>query len=73
MLNIVSLLVGVIAACLMLPGLIPFFGWINWLMLPVAAFGILLGVLSRSNAGRNFNIVIFVIGVIRLMLGGGIF
>lgn len=72
MLNIVSLLVGVIAAILMIPGLIPLFGWLNWFMLPVAAIGILLGVLSRSNAGRNLNIVVFAIGVVRLMLGGGI-
>lgn len=74
MLNIVSLLIGVIAAILMLPGLIPLLGWINWFMLPVAAVGIVLGALSSSgNAGRNLNIAVFLIGVVRLALGGGFF
>jgi hypothetical protein len=28
--------------------------------------------ISRSTAGRNLNLLVIVIGVVRLMLGGGI-
>jgi hypothetical protein len=35
--------------------------------------GLALGVLSRSTGGRNLNIVVIAICVIRLMLGGGLF
>lgn len=73
MLNVVSLLIGVVAAILMIPGLIPLLGWLNWFMLPIAAVGIIVGVLSSRTSGRNLNIAVFVIGVVRLMLGGGIF
>ena len=34
--------------------------------------GLALGAMSSSTSGRNLNIVVIVIGVIRLMLGGGI-
>jgi hypothetical protein len=73
MLNIVSILVGLFAALLALVGLIPLLGWVNWFMLPVAFVGLVIGLLSDSNGGRNLNLVVIVIGMLRLMLGGGIF
>jgi len=35
--------------------------------------GAAVGVLSRGTAGRNLNLLVIVIGVVRLMLGGGLF
>lgn len=71
MLNILSILTGLVAVIFVIPGLIPLFGWINYAAIPIAVVGLLFGVLSSSNTGRNFNIAILVIAVIRLMLGGG--
>lgn len=73
MLNIVSLLIGAVALLLTLIALIPLLGWANWLILPFAVVGLVLGLLSRGNAGRNLNIVVLVIGILRLWIGGGIF
>jgi hypothetical protein len=73
MLNILSLLIGALGVVIAVPALIPFFGWANWFVLPVAAVGLLLGVLSRRKSGRNLNIAVIIIAVGRLMLGGGIF
>lgn len=72
MLNIVSILIGLVALLLAIPSTIPFLGWGNWFVLPIAIVGIALGALSRSNTGRNFCIIVFVIAVVRLMLGGGL-
>ena len=72
MLNVLSILVGLVALVLAIPSTIPFLGWGNWLVLPIAVIGIGLGALSRSNGGRNFCLIVFVIAVIRLMLGGGV-
>jgi hypothetical protein len=72
MLNIVSILIGLLALLLAIPSAIPFLGWGNWIVLPIAAAGAGLGALSRSNHGRNFCLVVFVIACLRLMLGGGI-
>ncbi|NLE62078.1 MAG: hypothetical protein GX616_27290 [Planctomycetes bacterium] len=71
MLNIVSILIGLVALALAIPSTIPFLGWGNWFVLPIAVVGIGVGALSSSNTGRNFCLIVFVIAVLRLMLGGG--
>lgn len=73
MLNIASLVIGAGALVLAVLAFLPLLGWANWIIIPIAAVGLALGVLSKQTAGRNLNIVVIVIGVIRLMLGGGIF
>ena len=73
MLNILSIIVGLGALLLLVPAFLPFLGWANWIIIPVAVLGLALGAMSSSNVGRNLNIVVIVIGVLRLMLGGGIF
>lgn len=72
MLNILSILIGLVALILAIPSTFPFLGWGNWLVLPIALLGAGLGALSRSNAGRNFCLVVFALAVVRLMIGGGI-
>ena len=70
MLNIISLLCGIIALPVMLIALIPLLGWINYLVIPITVVGAALGAMSDSNAGRNLNLVVLVIGGVRLWLGG---
>lgn len=72
MLNILSIIVGVVVFVCALVGFIPLLGWLNWLLIPVALFGIVLGALSSHNAGRNLNIVLIVFCAVRLFLGGGV-
>jgi hypothetical protein len=72
MLNIVSIVVGLVALLLAIPSAIPFLGWGNWIVLPLAVLGAGIGALSRSNHGRNFCLIVLVVAVVRLMLGGGI-
>ena len=73
MLNILSIIVGLGALLLLVPAFLPFLGWANWIIIPVAVVGLALGAMSSSNVGRNLNIVVIVIGALRLMLGGGLF
>ncbi|MGZ3172502.1 MAG: hypothetical protein ACXWJC_05375, partial [Croceibacterium sp.] len=61
------------ALLLAIPSSLPFLGWANWFVLPIADVGAGIGALSRSNGGRNFCLVVFAIATIRLVLGGGIF
>lgn len=71
MLNIVSVLIGLVALLLAIPSAIPLLGWGNWIVLPIAVLGAGIGALSSSNGGRNFCLIVFIIAVIRLSLGGG--
>jgi len=72
MLNILSIIIGLVALVLAVPSSIPLLGWGNWIVMPIAIIGAGLGGLSRSNFGRNFCLLVFAIAVVRLMLGGGI-
>jgi hypothetical protein len=72
MLNVLSILLGIISLVIVIPAQIPLLGWANWLALVPLVIGIGLGALSRSNSGRNFCLIVFAIAVVRLMLGGGI-
>ena len=73
MLNVLSIIFGLIALLLAIPSAIPLLGWGNWIVLPIAILGAGLGVLSSKNAGRNFCLIVLLIAVVRLSLGGGIF
>jgi hypothetical protein len=70
--NILSAIIGIVALLIALVGFIPFLGWLNWFAIPVAVVGLVLGLLSRETSGRNINLVVLALAVIRLALGGGI-
>lgn len=72
MLNILSFIFGIVSLIVVIPATIPLLGWANWFALPLIVIGVVLGQMSRSNAGRNFNLIVLLIAVIRLSLGGGI-
>ena len=72
MLNIVSLLIGLVTLALGLVAFMPLLGWLNWFIIPIGIVGAAVGALSSSNTGRNLNLVLIVVFALRLMLGGGI-
>ena len=72
MFNVLSLIIGVVALMLAVVAFIPLLGWANWLIIPLAVIGAGLGLMSKGTAGRNLNLFVIVVGVFRLILGGGI-
>ena len=72
MFNIVSLIIGFVALVCCIIAFIPVLGIGEWLVLLLAIFGAGLGMVSRHKAGRNLNLFVIVVAVIRLVLGGGI-
>ena len=72
MLNLVSLIIGAVALICAAIAFIPLLGWANWLIIPLAVVGAGIGAVSSSNSGRNLNLFVIVVGIVRLMLGGGI-
>ena len=72
MLNLVSIIIGIVALVLAAVAFIPLLGWANWLIIPLALLGAGIGAAAQGNAGRNLNLFVVVVGILRLMLGGGI-
>jgi hypothetical protein len=72
MFNLASLIIGFVALIFALVAFIPLLGWANWLIIPLAIIGAVIGMISSTTAGRNLNLFVILIGIVRLMLGGGI-
>ena len=74
MLNLVSILIGLLALPFALVGVIPFpfIPLLNWIAFPIALVGAVIGMLSRSNTGRNLNFLVLAISGLRLFLTGGL-
>jgi len=79
--GIAGLIIGIFAIIGFFIGLIPFFGWFNWLNIPLAGLGLLFGILGAvfnqdsrgpAIAGIVLCAIAIFIGGFRLMLGGGI-
>jgi hypothetical protein len=72
MTNLVSLVIGVIGLVLAAIAFLPLLGWANWLIIPLAVIGAGIGQMSAGKGGRNLNLFVILVGVIRLSIGGGI-
>ena len=72
MLNLVSIVIGIVALISAAVAFLPLLGWANWLILPLAVIGAGIGQMSSSRSGRNLNLFVIIVGIVRLSLGGGI-
>lgn len=71
--NLLSLIIGGVSLLLVVIAFFPLLGWANWFIIPLPVIGLAIGVTAPQTSGRDLNIVVIVVGVMRLLLGGGIF
>lgn len=72
MFNLASLAIGVVTLLFATVAFLPLLGWANWFLIPLGSVGLLFGVLSRSTSGRNLNLVVLLVCIVRLSIGGGL-
>lgn len=80
--GLISLLWGIVAMLWMVLALIPLIGITNWLLIPFAAVGALIGAIGialtsrekrgRAKAGLVLNAIVIVVAVVRLSMFGGL-
>jgi hypothetical protein len=71
--NLISILIGLGALFWAFFAFLPLLGWLYWFVIPFALVGLAFGALSSHSSGRNLNLVVILVGVARLVIGGGIF
>lgn len=71
MFQFLSILMGLISACLMLPAMLPLLGWAQWLVLAGCVLGIIFGAFCERKIGLTINVAVGIVAVLRLFLGGG--
>ena len=79
--GLISLLWGIVAMVWMVIAFIPLLGWGNWFLIPFAAVGAVIAAIGvavtrpgnrgRAKTGLVLNGIVIVVGVVRLMIGGG--
>ena len=80
--GILALIWGILAIMALFVGFIPCLGSLNWLNIPFAVVGVVIGVIAAATAqpGRRGSAIGGVVlcllaiglGLVRLMLGGGV-
>ena len=73
MLNAISIIIGIVALLFAIPAFLPILALAYYLIIPLAIVGAIIGAMSNSTSGRNLNLFVIVVGVLRLMLTGGLF
>jgi hypothetical protein len=71
MFNLISLIIGAVALIFAVIAFIPLLGIGEWLVLLLAILGAGIGMTSRGTAGRNLNLFVILVAVVRLILGHG--
>ena len=75
----ISLIIGILVGIGLAIGFIPCLGWFNWLNIPLAIIGLIFGIVAMTQgdgkgiAGFVICAIVIVLGLVRLVLGGGIF
>lgn len=70
--NLISKIIGIIAFLVMLVGLIPLLGILNWIAIPLAIIGLFFGIFSKNTGGLLLNGIVLIVSLLRLIIGGGI-
>ena len=80
--QVAALIFSILAVIGMFFGFIPFLGWMNWGVIPVAIFGFILSIIALATSKKERGMAIaglvmcpiaIIVGAIRLCIGGGIF
>ena len=72
MLNLISIIWGILTLLLAIIAFIPLLGWGNWIVIPIAVVGAIIGAFSTKKTGMWLNIIALLLAFFRLSLGGGI-
>ena len=69
--QLISLIFGLIALLFMFIGLIPFLGWTNWINIPFALVGLVLGAIGVGTAkkSKTVGIIGIILCIIAILFG----
>ncbi|AHF16877.1 hypothetical protein [Niabella soli] len=72
MMKLFGVLFALIASVLAVIAFIPLLGWLYWLVIPFGILALIFSAIGNSSAGKTLSIIVIVVGIFRLMIGGGI-
>lgn len=70
--KIISVLFALIASILAVVAFIPLLGWLYWVVIPIGILSLIFSVIGGSSTGKTLSIIVILVGIFRLMIGGGV-
>ncbi|MCD2425893.1 hypothetical protein LQ567_24125 [Niabella pedocola] len=70
--KIICVLFALIASILAVVAFIPLLGWLYWLVIPIGILSLIVSVIGGSSTGKTLSIIVILVGIFRLMIGGGV-
>jgi hypothetical protein len=80
--QVIGLIFGIFSCMGMFVAFLPFLGWMNWGVIPFALAGLVISIIGIATARKSNRIgvaaiilcaIAIVVGVFRLIIGGGLF
>lgn len=65
-------LLGIISIVITCIAFIPMLGWLNWFAIPISVVCLIISLIIGSSNGKILCLISIIIGLVRLLLGGGI-
>ncbi|HEX7754689.1 MAG TPA: hypothetical protein VF421_05070 [Niabella sp.] len=72
MMKLIGILFAFVASVLAVIAFIPLLGWLYWLVIPFGILALIFSAIGNSSAGKTLSIIVILVGIFRLMIGGGI-
>lgn len=70
--NLLSLIWGIATLLFAFVCLLPFLGFLNWLVIVLACIGAIIGAFSSKRSGLYLNLIALLLAMFRLFIGGGV-
>lgn len=67
-----GVLFALVASILAVVAFIPLLGWLYWLVIPIGILSLIFSAIGNSATGKTLSIIVILVGIFRLMIGGGI-
>ena len=80
--QVIGLIFGIFSCMGMFVAFLPFLGWMNWGVIPFAIAGLVISIIGIATSRKSNRIgvaaiilcaIAIVVGVFRLIIGGGLF
>lgn len=67
-----GVLFALVASILAVVAFIPLLGWLYWLVIPIGILSLIFSAIGNSATGKTLSIIVILVGIFRLMIGGGV-
>lgn len=70
--KLIGVLLAIVASILSIVAFIPLLGWLYWVVVPIGIIAWFISSAGNTGLGKTLSLLVIVIGICRLIIGGGV-